>query len=314
MCLMCFLTMCYLQEPAFNMQAPKKKARKVKNKTGEDDVQAGLKTPEAQLNENAEPLTKEWTAPLYTTGDKIWMQKYLDPGPQVIVNEQLPSYETMEDLFNGPSSMETQPDNSPLFISEEAIAVLPDGRNVEWWPYEEIDQSNMQDLSLQEYLMDASKPVHTNFILPKQELALCYTCPVYFGCTENKKIVLNALCNSIHPKLQQEWGSFSCHCKLIPRLQLSQTARNMKKVFLRCPKGKEDSCKYFQWIHQVPKPLRIPKACSKSVLKKRMHDMVQERLQLQNQPKMDLKQRMQEQQEGPQQKRAKVEEGGFKFP
>ena len=311
---MWFLTMCYLQESTFKMQAPKKKARKAKNKTGEDIVQAVLKTPEPQMTAKAEPLTKEWTAPHYTTGDKIWMQKYLDPEPQVIVNEELPSYESMEDLFNGPSSMETQPDETPLFISEEAIAVLPDGRNVEWWPYEEIDQSNMQDLSLQEYLMDASKPVHTNFILPKQELALCYTCPVYFGCTENKKIVLNALCNSIHPKLQQEWGSFSCHCKLIPRLQLSQTARNMKKVFLCCPKRKEDSCKYFQWIHQASKPLRIPKACSQSVLKKRMHDMVQERLQLQKQPNMVFKQRMQEQQEPSQQKRAKVEEGGFKFP
>ena len=55
---MCFFTMCYLQEPPFNMEAPKKKARKAKNKTGVEVVQSVLKTPEPQMIENAEPLTK----------------------------------------------------------------------------------------------------------------------------------------------------------------------------------------------------------------------------------------------------------------
>ena len=128
--------MCYLQEPPFNMEAPKKKARKAKNKTGVEVVQSVLKTPEPQMIENAEPLTKEWTAPHYTTDDKFRLQKYLDPEPQMIVNEQLPSYEEMQqacrDLFNGPSSMETQPDLDPVHIMEEGVAVLPDGRQVEW--------------------------------------------------------------------------------------------------------------------------------------------------------------------------------------
>ena len=109
--------MCYLQDPPFNMEAPKKKTRKTKNRTGEEVVQSVLKTPEPPMIENAEPLTKEWTAPHYTTGDKIRLQKYLDPEPQMIVNKQLPSYEEMQeacrDLFNGPSSMETQPDLAP---------------------------------------------------------------------------------------------------------------------------------------------------------------------------------------------------------
>ena len=127
--------MCYLQEPPFNMEAAKKKARKAKNKTGVEVVQSVLKTPEPQMIENAEPLTKEWTASHYTTGDKCRLQKYLDPEPQMNVNENaqpateimLPSYEEMQqacqDLFNGPSSMETQPDLDPVHIMEEGVAV-----------------------------------------------------------------------------------------------------------------------------------------------------------------------------------------------
>ena len=67
--------------------------------------------------------------------------------PQVIVNENaqpafeqglLPSYEDMmcEDVFNGPSSMETQPDLAPVKVLEEGVAVTQGGRTVEWWPIE----------------------------------------------------------------------------------------------------------------------------------------------------------------------------------
>ena len=291
----------YLQEPPFNMEAPKKgkKITKAKNKTGEEVVQTVLKTPEPQMIENAEPLTKEWTAPHYTTGDKFRMQKYLDPEPQMIVNKQLPSYEEMQqacrDLFNGPSSMETQSDLAPVHIMEEGVAVLPDGRQVEWWPIEgEFDVPNLEELALQEYLMDASKPLHTNFVLPEKGLANGYTCPVYFGNVDSKQTVLDIICNSIHPKIHQQWGTFACHCGLVPRLKLSQTPRNPNKVFLSCPKEREARCNYFQWIHQAPKPVKVPKASTPSALKKRMHEMVQERLQLE--------------------KRPKVEEEGFKFP
>ena len=289
--------MCYLQEPAFNMEAPKKKARKAKNKTGEEVVQTVLKTPEPPMIENAEPLTKEWTAPHYTTDDKFRLQKYLDPEPQMIVNEQLPSYEEMQqacrDLFNGPSSMETQPDLDPVHIMEEGVAVLPDGRQVEWWPTEiPSELPTLQELALQEYLMEASKPLETNFVLPEQGQALSKTCPVYFGNADSKQTVLNTIYNSIHPKIYEQWGTFSCHCGLVPRLKLSQTPRNPNKVFLSCPKTREARCNYFQWIHQAPKPVKVPKAFTPSALKKRMHEMVQERLQ----------------------KRPKVEAGGFKFP
>ena len=260
-------------------------------------VQSVLKTPEPQMIENAEPLTKEWTAPHYTTDDKFRLQKYLDPEPQMIVNEQLPSYEEMQqacrDLFNGPSSMETQPNLAPMHIIEEGVAVLPDGRQVEWWPIEgEFDVPNLDEVSLHEYLLDASKPLHTNFVLPEKGLANCSTCPVYFGNADSKQTVLDTICNSIHPKIYEQWGTFSCHCGLVPRLKLSQTPRNPNKVFLSCPKTREARCNYFQWIHQAPKPVKVPKAFTPSALKKRMYEMVQERLQ----------------------KRPKVEAGGFKFP
>ena len=69
--------------------------------------------------------------------------------------------------------------------------------------------------------------------------------------------------------------------------------KNLNKVFLSCPKTRETRCSYFQWIHQSPKPNYVPKAVSPSALKKRLNDMVQERMQ----------------------KLPKVEktEGGFKF-
>lgn len=129
----------------------------------------------------------------------------------------LPSYEEMaqacRDLFNGPSSMETQPDLDPVHIMEEGIAALPDGRTVEWWPIEgELDLPNVQELDLQEYLMEASKPLHTDFLLPKKGVGKCYTCPVYFGDVLSKQNVLDTIFCSIHPKIHQQWGTFSCHC------------------------------------------------------------------------------------------------------
>ena len=66
--------------------------------------------------------------------------------------------------------------------------------------------ANLDQVTLQEYLMDASKPLHNNFVLPEQGLANCYTCPVYFGNAENKQTVLNTICNKIHAKIHQQWG------------------------------------------------------------------------------------------------------------
>ena len=106
----------------------------------------------------------------------------LMPGPSLAGNIEeyprpsLPSYEEMmlDDMFNGPSSMETQPDLAPVKVLEEAVAGIQDGRTVEWWPVEEPEQM----ANMLEYLEDENKPLHTNFVLPNQGLVLCYTCPV----------------------------------------------------------------------------------------------------------------------------------------
>ena len=150
--------------------------------------------------------------------------------------------------------------------------------------------ADLEQVALQEYLLDASKPLHTHFILLHQGKRS--TCPVYFGNADNKQTVLNTICNEMHAKTQQQWGTFACLCGLVPTLKLSQTSRNPNKVFLCCPKTREARCGYFQWIYQSPKPNYVPKAATPSALKKRLNEMVQERLQ----------------------KRPKVEERGFKFP
>ena len=73
-----------------------------------------------------------------------------------------------------------------------------------------------------------------------------------------------------------------------------QTPKNLNKEFLSCPNTRKTRCGYFQWNHQSPKPNYVPKPASPSALKKRLNDMVQERMQ----------------------KLPKIEktEGGFKFP
>ena len=46
-------------------------------------------------------------------------------------------------------------------------------------------------------------------------------------------------------------------------------------------------CSYFQWIHQAPKANFVPKTATRSALKKRLKDMVQERMQ--KRPKVEMK-------------------------
>ena len=187
-------------------------------------------------------------------------------------------------LFNGPRSMETQPDT--LQVLEEGIAVTQDRQTVELWQDEEL-------VNLLEYLEDENKPLHTNFVLPNQGRSLCYTCPVFFGSMQNKQIVAEALCNEIHSKILNQWGTLSCRCGLVPKLQLSQTPRNMNKVFLGCSKPREARCGYFQWIHEPPKPNYVPKTATRKALKKRLADMVSDRMSLEKKQKT---------------------EGGFQFP
>ena len=281
--------MCYLQD----MEGSKgKKARKPKPKTGVEVVQDVLKTPNPEMNE-----------PSY--------EDMLNGPVTEQVNKPLPSYEEMaqacKDLYRlgvhkNDLSMQTQPGTppqphnypppEPLYYTEEGLGVLADGTEVEWWhtPTEQPKDS------LFDYLADENKPLHSVFLLEANSGGRS-TCPVFFGSLEQKQLVLSKLCHEIHPKLQQIWGTMSCMCGLVPKLKLSQTERNPNKVFLTCPRVQEVRCKFFQWIHIPPKPVKVMKGGSPSELKKRVNDMVQESLQKR------IKEEEQQQQQG-----------GFQFP
>lgn len=107
-------------------------------------------------------------------------EKALNPEPMYLL-----SYEEMmiDEMFNGPSSMETQSDLAPVQVLKEGAAVTQDGQTVEWWPMNE----SVANTELDEYLQDETKPLHTIFVLPDQ--GLYSSCPVFFGSFQNKQIV-----------------------------------------------------------------------------------------------------------------------------
>ena len=76
-------------------------------------------------------------------------------------------------------------------------------------------------------------------------------CPRFYGKIKDKKKVYHALKETIHQEVHAKWGQLKCHCSLIPKMRLSKTARNPKKVFLTCGASAtaDSRCKYFQWIH-----------------------------------------------------------------
>ena len=205
----------------------------------------------------------------------------IEEGKQSNPVEQQAGY-TIIPGFNGPPNPEYLPTYEELMFQDMlgcACMEPPLGM-----------PADLEQVALQEYLMDASKPLHTHFVLPHQGKRS--TCPVYFGSADNKQKVL-VLCNDMHTQIQLQWGNLACDCGLVPILKLSQTPKNLSKVFLSRPKTRKTRCGYFQWIHQSPKPNYVPKGASPSALKKRLNDMVQERMQ--KLPKVE------------------VTEGGFKF-
>ena len=198
------------------------------------------------------------------TGVDVVQEVLKTPNPQMIVNEPLPSYEEMmqacRDLNNlVATSMETQP-GSPVpqpNPPQEPLYYTEEGLGVlpdgtEVEWWHAPKEEPKLAPELEEYLMNQKKPLHTVFVLEPNS-GKKSTCPMFFGDFEQKQ---------------------------------------SNKVFLSCSKVREARCNFFQWIHQAPKPLKVPKASSPSELKKRMNDMVQESAQ----------------------KRVKEEQGGFQFP
>ena len=180
------------------------------------------------------PKEKKTKKPKKTTGMEVVESVQEAPEPQVIVNE-----------------------NSQSAFENVALPTYEEMMFQDWLACGNVQPpldlpAGLEQVALLESLLDASKPLHTHFILPHQRKRS--TCHVYFGNADNKQTVLNTICNEMHAKIQQQWGTFACHCELVPTLKLSQTSRNPNKVFLCCPKTREARCGYFQWIHQSPNP------------------------------------------------------------
>ena len=85
----------------------------------------------------------------------------------------------------------------------------------------------------------------------------CNDCPVW--CTSNTvDTVLTELKANIHPEVLSRLEELTCQCGLKPRMKLSQSEKNPRKVFLTCGQNprEKDTCGYFQWMHG---PLWRPK-------------------------------------------------------
>ena len=159
--------MCKLQEPPFEMD--------IVVSSNVEDIMALASKPKEKKTKKAKK----------TTGMEVVESVQEAPEPQVIVNE------------NAQSAFE----NVALPTYEEMMFQdwLACG-NVE--PPVDLP-ADLEQVALQEYLLDASKPLHTHFILPHQGKRS--TCPVYFGNADNKETVLNTKCNEMHAKIQQQW-------------------------------------------------------------------------------------------------------------
>ena len=85
----------------------------------------------------------------------------------------------------------------------------------------------------------------------------CHDCPVW--CTSNTvDTVLPELKAHIHPEVLAKLEELTCQCGLKPRMKLSQSEKNPRKVYLTCGQNprETDTCGYFQWMHG---PLWRPK-------------------------------------------------------
>ena len=78
-------------------------------------------------------------------------------------------------------------------------------------------------------------------------------CPVWLSI-EILHEVLKELRQNTHPEVRAKITSFFCHCCCVPRMKLSRTKKNFRRVFLTC--GQVKPCRYFQWMHE---PLWKPK-------------------------------------------------------
>ena len=123
-------------------------------------------------------------------------------------------------------------------------------------------------------LLEKGCPFHRSEELkvlnPEAEFGpLYYKCPVEncpVWCTsETLGIVLKELLQNTHHEVRSKITSLRCKCGCVPRMKLSRTEKNFRRVFLTC--GQEPyqvkPCGYFQWMHG---PLWKPKRASHPTL------------------------------------------------
>ena len=86
-----------------------------------------------------------------------------------------------------------------------------------------------------------------------------------------------ALCNEIPTKILNQWRILSGECGLVPKLQLSQTPRNKNSLARLSQTSRRQ-----MWVFSVdpsgPKPNYVPKTATRAALKKRLNDMVSEKM------------------------------------
>lgn len=210
--------MCKLQEPPFEMD--------IVVSSNVEDIMALAPKPKEKKTKK----TKK------TTGMEVVESVQEAPEAQVIVNE-----------------------NAQSAFENVALPTYEDMMFQDWLACGNVEPpldlpADFEQVALQEYLLDTSKPLHTHFILPHQGQRS--TCPVYFGNADNKQTVLNTICNEMHAKMQQQWGTFACHCGLVPTLKLSQTSRNPNSV----PMLSQDQ-RGKVWLFSVDPPVTQTQLC-----------------------------------------------------
>ena len=140
--------MCNLQEPPFEMDI-------VVSSNVEDIMALAPK-----------PKEKKTKKPKKTTGMEVVESVQEAPEPQVIVNE-----------------------NSQSAFENVALPTYEEMMFQDWLACGNVQPpldlpAGLEHVALQESLLDASKPLHTHFILPHQGKRS--TCHVYFGNADNK--------------------------------------------------------------------------------------------------------------------------------
>ena len=101
-------------------------------------------------------------------------------------------------------------------------------------------------------------------------------CPVYLF-EDSREVMMEKLKEDTHPQVRArlQRGELKCKCGLVPRMKLSRTSKNFRKVFFSCGSflSGQDPCGYFQWLHG---PLWCPRDPAQPTLRRWVRDTPRE--------------------------------------